>query len=307
MPSAPSGQQHVIGHGRAEVVVTEVGATLRSYTVGGAPVVDGFEVSEMCRDGRGQLLAPWPNRLGDGRYSFGGRQGRAAWDEPSRHNAIHGLVRYLPFQLRSRAQNTVTLGCRLLPQPGYPWSLTMEVEYHLGRNGLAVRIEATNIDDQPAPFGMGFHPYLTVGTASIDSARLQLRAGRYLRSDDRGLPVGDAAVTGSEMDFRVSRPIGPTRLDTCFTELARDHDDLARVELHHPDDGRSVTLWMDRAFSYVMAYTGDSVTPPERRRRSLAVEPMTCPPDSLRSGTDLVTLAPQGTWSGSWGITTVSK
>ena len=67
---SPAGEQHDIGHGRQHVVVTEVGATLRSYTVDGAPVIDGFGVTDMCSSGRGQVLAPWPNRLGDGRYSI---------------------------------------------------------------------------------------------------------------------------------------------------------------------------------------------------------------------------------------------
>jgi aldose 1-epimerase len=302
-PLPPSGRQHVIGHGRAEVVVAEVGATLRSYAVDGVAVIDGFEEAEMSPDGRGQVLAPWPNRLAGGRYRFAGRQGRAALDEPDRGNAIHGLVRYLAWELRGRTQNTLTLGCQLEPQPGYPWRLSLEVEYRLGRKGLAVRSVVTNLDAAPAPLGVGFHPYLTVGTPDIDSARLELWASQYLRTDERGLPVGAAPVAGSEFDFGVARPVGPTRLDTCFGGLRRDTDGIAHIQLRHPDQDRTVTLWLDRAFGWAMAYTGDAVMPPERRRRSLAVEPMTCPPDALRSGTDLVSLAPGADWRGTWGIT----
>ncbi len=298
----PSGRQHVIAHGASEVVVTEVGATLRSYTVAGEAVVDGFSEGDLCTDGRGQVLAPWPNRLGEGRYRFGDRQGRAAWDEPSRRNAIHGLVRWLPWELRSHAQNTLTMGCTLEPQPGYPWRVSLEVEYHLGRNGLSVRATAHNLDDAAAPFGIGFHPYLTVGTDSVDEARLRVVAGWYLKGDERGLPVGQETVAGSEVDFRVARPVGPTRVDTAFAQLARDEAGIARVELRHPEIERGVEIWMDRSFAYVMAYTGDTVTSPERRRRALALEPMTCPPDALRSGTDLITLDPGATWTGTWGI-----
>jgi galactose mutarotase-like enzyme len=195
------------------------------------------------------------------------------------------------------------LGCVLQPQPGYPWRLGLEIEYRLGREGLTVRSEATNLDDEPAPLGVGFHPYLTVGTSMIDETRLELRAQRYLRTDEHGLPVGASKVAGSELDFSVARPIGPTRLDTAFGGLRRDPDGVAHVELRHPEQDRRVTLWMDGAFGWVMAYTADTVMPGDRRRRSIAVEPMTCPPDALRSGTDLVTLAPGETWGGSWGIT----
>ena len=300
--TVPSGRQFVIGHGRQQVVVTEVGATLRSYTVGDREVVDGFTESELCSSGRGQVLAPWPNRLGDGRYRFEGRTGRAALDEPERGNAIHGLVRWLAWAPRSQAQNVLTMGCVLEPQPAYPWRLALELEYRLGRGGLVVTTEVTNVDEVPAPFGIGFHPYVTVGTATVDTARLQLPAARLLVTDERGLPVGERHVGGSELDFRVARPLGPTELDTAYFSLARDAQGVARAELRHPEGDRAVVVWMDAAFDYVMAYTGDTVDDEARRRRSVALEPMTCPPDALRSGTGLITLAPGGRWRGSWGI-----
>jgi aldose 1-epimerase len=37
-------------------------------------------------------------------------------------------------------------------------------------------------------------------------------------------------------------------------------------------------------------------------RRSLAVEPMTCPPNAFRSGKDLIQLEPGQSFSSSWGI-----
>jgi len=300
--TAPSGDQYDIGHGRQHVVVTEVGATLRSYTVDGVAVLDGFGPDELCDAGRGQVLAPWPNRLGDGRFTFEGRSAQAALDEPGRHNAIHGLVRWLPWQVVSRAQNVLSLGCVLHPQPGYPWRLALTLEYRLGRDGLAVTAEARNDDRTAAPFGIGFHPYLSVSSAPIDTASLSVPARRRLVTDDRGLPTSSATVAGTELDFRAPRWVGTTRLDTAFTDLQRDGDGLARVDVDDPG-GRGVTLWMDGAFPYVMVFSGDTLEPPERRRASIAVEPMTCPPDALRSGTGVVRLAPGAAWTGRWGIT----
>jgi aldose 1-epimerase len=299
---SPAGEQHEIGHGRHHVVVTEVGATLRSYTVDGVPVVDGFGVTDMCSSGRGQVLAPWPNRLGDGRYSIDCRTGRAAWDEPERRNDIHGLVRWLPWHLRSRAQNVLVLGCTLFAQPAYPWRLDLVLEYRLGRDGLSVTAGVTNADEVPAPFGLGFHPYITLGSPTIDGVRLTLPGQRCLVTDDRGLPTGDTIVAGSELDFTSGRRIGPTRHDTAFTELERDAHGVTRVELDDTESGRGATVWMDERFGYVMAYTADTVEPAGRRRQSIAIEPMTCPPDALRSGTDLIRLEPGTSWRATWGI-----
>lgn len=298
----PSGRQFAIGHGHQRAVVTEVGATLRSYSADGVEIVDGFDEERLCPSGRGQVLAPWPNRLGDGRYRFEGRAGQAALDEADRGNAIHGLVRWLAWAPRSQAQNVLTMGCVLEPQPGYPWRLDLEVEYRLGRSGLTVTAAATNLDDAPAPFGIGFHPYLTVGTDTVDTTRLSLPASHVLVTDDRGLPVGERHVGGSDLDFRVARPIGPTRLDTAFFGLARDAQGVGRVELRHPDEDSGVVLWVDAAFGYLMAYTGDTLPDERRRRRSIALEPMSCPPDALRSGTALATLLPGAGWRGSWGL-----
>ena len=297
--SAPSGEQHQIRHDDRVAVVTEVGATLRVFRAGGVDVVDGFAVDEVSPAGRGQVLAPWPNRLDGGRYAFEGREGRAAIDEPERGNAIHGLVRWLPWRLGSKADDAVTLTCVLPAQPAYPWRLELELDYRLGPEGLAVTARATNASDRPAPFGIGFHPYLTVGD-SVDEAVLTLPASRRLLTDERALPVGEEDVDGIAFDFRQERTIGEAQLDTCFTGLVRDDD--ARVRARIEAGERAVELWADDAFAYLQAYTGDTLEPVSRRRQAIAIEPMTCPPNALATGTDLVRLEPGGTWSGTWGI-----
>ncbi len=301
--AAPSGEQHEIGYGRQRAVVTEVGATLRSYVVDDRPVLEGFEAGQMCTGARGQVLAPWPNRLGDGRYSFDDRSAQAPLDEPDRRNAIHGLVRWLPWHVVSRAQNVVTLSCLLHPQPGYPWSLELSVRYRLGREGLEVVVEASSPGGSAAPFGIGFHPYFSVGGAMVDRARLKVPAQRRLVTDDRGLPTSEAPVAGTELDFTAIRPIGATVLDTSFTGLVRDAGGRAVVEIDLPEARQRSALWVDESFHYLMLYTADTLESREQRRRSLAIEPMTCPPDALRTGVDLVRLEPGKMWRGGWGIT----
>ena len=299
---AATGDQWVIGHGHQRAVITEVGATLRSFTAGDRPVIDGFGPGEWSHGGRGQVLAPWPNRLGDGRYSFEGVDAQAPINEVERSNAIHGLMRWLSWRMTGRAQNRVSLTCDLRPTPAYPFALRLTIEYRLGRDGLSVITDAENLGPTDLPFGLGFHPYLTVGTSTVDQVRLRLPAGQRLIADDRGLPTATVPVAATEFDFTAGRIIGVTKLDTGFTELHRDGDGRVRVELDHPDGDCGATLWADERFGYLMIYTGDTLAEGERRG-ALAVEPMTCPPDAFRSGTDLTVLRPGGRWTGSWGIT----
>jgi aldose 1-epimerase len=297
---APTGEQVELVHGDQRAVVVEVGGGLRAYAAGQRELLDGYDVDAMSTSGRGQLLIPWPNRLQDGRYEFDGRRHQLALSEPEHGNAIHGLVRWTRWFVREREADRVLLEHVLHPQPGYPFSLALEVEYALAADGLSVRTTATNIGVDACPYGAGVHPYLTVGTPSVDAAILTSPGATVIRSDDRGLPVGTDRVERTPFDFRRARAIAATTLDHAFTDLERGDDGLARVELRHPD-GSGVVLWVDEGYRYLMLFTGDPL--PDVRRRSLAVEPMTCPPNAFRTGESLVRLEPGETHTARWGLT----
>lgn len=289
--------------GDQRAVVVEVGGGLREYTVAGSPVLDGYAEDQRCRSGRGQILAPWPNRLADGNYEWEGQALQLALSEAPRSNAIHGLVRFVNWTLTQRCDHSASMAYVLHPQDGYPFTLALEVAYTLGAQGLGVRTLATNLGDAACPYGVGAHPYLTLGTDSIDACMLQAPAAGWMPADERGVPTGEiAAAAGSEYDFSVARPIGATRLDTCFCDLRREADGRARVRLQTPDGARAVTLWMDEQYRFLMLFTGDTLPEPHRRRRSIAVEPMTCAPNAFRSGLGLQTLAPGQSFASAWGI-----
>jgi aldose 1-epimerase len=107
-------------------------------------------------------------------------------------------------------------------------------------------------------------------------------------------------VDGTAYDFREPRAIGTTKLDNAFTDLERDEDGLARVELRDPARGRALTLWVDESYGCLMLFTGDPL--PDVDRRSLAVDPMTCPPNAFRTGEALIRLEPGDSTTGAWGI-----
>ncbi len=293
MATTPSGEQFELALGDQHAVVTEVGAGLRAYSAGGREVLDGYPLDALADSGRGQLLIPWPNRIRDGVYRLDGREHQLPLNEPERGNAIHGLVRWSTWTVADRAADRVVLEHVLHPQPGYPFTLELRVEYALSDDGLSVRTTATNVGAESCPYGAGSHPYLAV--ADVDEAVLRLPAGTVLESDERGIPVGASPVDG-ELDFRAAHPVGSVRLDHCFTDLEREEDGLARVEL----DG--TTLWVDESYPYLMVFTGDAL-PDAERRRSIAVEPMTCAPNAFASGDGLVVLEPGEEHAAAWGIT----
>ena len=128
---------------------------------------------------------------------------------------------------------------------------------HRSDNGVRVTSTATNVGRDTCPFESGAHPYLTVGTETVDTVVLRAPGRTVVHFDARGLPVDNAPVDGTEYDFRAPREIGATKLDNAFTDLDR---------------------------------------------RSLAVEPMTCPPNAFRTGESVLVLEPGESTTTEWGI-----
>jgi aldose 1-epimerase len=249
---------------------------------------------------------PWPNRLGDGRFEWNGARLQTALTEPEHHNAIHGLVRWASWAVAEATAGQVRMEYRLYPQPGWPWILDLAVTYTLGPNGLEVRTTAVNLPGGagPCPFGAGWHPYLFAFGGLVDDAMLTFGAATAYVADERGLPQRTVPVVGSDLDFAAGRPIGAARLDHAFTDLARDTLGRASVELRAGDgSGQTTRLWMDGAYTHLMVFSGDTVDQVGRRRRGLAVEPMTCAPDMLRNGFGRLVLGEGETFEAAWGLT----
>lgn len=301
----PSGAQWTISNGDQQAVIVEVGGGLRAWRAGGVDWLDGYEADEICVGAAGHVLAPWPNRIRDGRYEFGGRTHEVALTEPETHTALHGLVRWLPWRLVESSESAVTCECTLYAQPGYPWSLRLRNTWSLTADGLVGEHTVTNLSGEPAPFGFSVHPYLQVPGVPVEELRLRLPARTRLLADARLLPVGAAKVEGTEWDFTTPRRIGNLVIDTAFTDLVRDADGGSTVTVTGPD-GRGVRVWADASFGWWQVFTGDTL-PGERRRRSVAVEPMTCPPDAFRSGRDVIVLEPAQTWRATWRMSPITE
>ena len=293
----PTGQQYRIAYDRHEAVAVELGAGLREYTVDGRPIIDGYPAAGTATGSRGLPLLPWPNRLGDGRYQFEGETHQLPINRAGEHTAIHGLTRSIPWRLLELTASRVALATTLFRQPGYPFTLSLRVSYELSAGGLTVETTARNDGERALPYGAGHHPYLAVTGRPLDEATLVVPATHRLLTDSRGLPTGSVeAVEGTPYDFRRPRSIGDGRLDTCYLGLIRDPDGRARVRVEE------TVLWIDEPYAYLMLFTGDTLPDPAERRRGLAVEPMTCPPDAFRTGTGVIVLPPGGAVTARWGL-----
>ncbi|MGY1839349.1 MULTISPECIES: aldose epimerase family protein [unclassified Modestobacter] len=285
-----------IAAGAAALVVDLRGGGPRRLAVGDWEVLDGYPAGTVPAGRRGGVLVPWPNRLRDGQWSWRGRDLQLDVVSGASPNAVHGLVTAQPWTVLGHDADAVTVGTLLEPRPGYPFRLAVAIDYRLTADGLTVVVRVRNAGDDDAPLGVGMHPYLHVGAVEeggLADAELSVPARTALEVDG-GLPTG----ARRPFDGDVGR-IGDRQLDDPVTDLVRDDDGWARVSLRGP--AGAVELAVDGAWPWLQVFSGDTL-PPGQRRRSLAVEPMTCPPNALADGVDLVVLPPGGAWSGTWTL-----
>jgi len=298
-----TGAQYDLSAGDFRATITELGAGLRRLEHRGQPVIVGYEPDMLPPGGAGQLLCPWPNRVDGGHYTIDGAHYQLDLSEPANENAIHGLTRWLSWVPGpgSAAGDEITLRHVLLGHQGYPFCLEFDASYRLDADrGLEVSISARNIGSLAAPYGTGSHPYLTAGAATVDECELELPAGLWQPIGERGIPYDSPKdVTGTEFDFRAAKRIGITQLDSALTGLTRDADGRARARLTGPRT--QVTLWAGPGYEWLQVFTGDTLDP-SHRRKAVAIEPMTCPPNAFVSGVDLLMLEPGDSVTHTWGI-----
>ena len=292
-----TGRQFTIAAGDHEATVVEVGAGLRRYAHRGVDVTFTYGDGDLPPKGCGAVLVPWPNRLRGGKYSFDGKAYQLPLSEPPTGNAIHGLGRWARWVPVRHETSAVTLALDIVPQAGWPFEVRVEVTYALDAvGGLAVTGVARNTGTGRAPFGAGFHPYLSTRGHGIGEVTVKVPARDRIVLDEAKVPVGMQSVAGTPYDLRRGRRLGALRLDDGFAGLSTAGGRGA-VLVRTRSGGAQV--WFDETFRFVQVFTPDLVA---GGQPGVAVEPMTCPADAFNSGTGLIVLTPRDSWTGSWGI-----
>ncbi|WP_041522135.1 aldose 1-epimerase [Gilvimarinus agarilyticus] len=274
---------------------------LEFATAGGARnVIDGVAQGELPNNPgyRSALLFPFPNRLRDGRYQFSGQSHQFAINETASQTALHGFLfakeASVVAQQQTATAHSVQLHYSCRDEPGYPFAADLELNYTLRAEGaLDVELTVVNHDACAIPFGIGWHPYYTLG---CDLAECQLQAPAMQRSviDERMLPTGEYVA-----DERFQQPVrlGDTVLDNCFA-LKADVEGDQCVRFFNPAAGFGLELWQrtgNNGMNFLQLYT-----PPERQ--SLAIEPMSCGVDALNTGEGLQILEPGQQYQGAFGV-----
>ena len=304
-PRPPSGTQWTIAAGGHEAVVVEVGGGLRAYRADGVDYLDGYGEDEICPGGAGT--------------------GPGAVAEPDPRRPVHlrrrvapaGADRAGPAQRDPRAGQLGRAGGRSTVAPdavtrrARPAAAARATRgrcgcartWSVGADGLRATHEATNLGDRAVPVRVRRPPV----PAAARRRRRRPRAAACPRAAGCWSTAGccrSARPEGGRRRVRLhraragsARPCSTPRSAT--STATRDGGSTRRASPRRTA-ARS-RVWADAAFGWWQVFTGDTLHG-ERHRRSVAVEPMTCPPDAFRSGRDLIVLEPGRPGAATWGI-----
>jgi len=306
LPRPATGHQYVLRRGAATARIGQVAAVLREFSVDGVAYTETWPDAGSAPYACGIVLMPWPNRVAGAAWTWQGTPQQLAITEPEHHNAIHGLLRDIPYQLREVAEDAVTLEASIYPQHGWPFTLDTAVRYALTDAGLTVTHQVSNVGAGEAVFGCGAHPYLRIGDVPVQDLTVTVRARSMFVTDDAMIPVEKRSLPADLAALPGGIALSGIDLDTGFTDLepvgGRYESELAAP------DGRTLTLWADLDFPYTVVFTphdfpNDTSRGPAGVHQAIAIEPMTCPTNALGSGDGLIHLKPGETWSASWGLT----
>ena len=290
--------EYALTYGDYNAQVRSSGAGLNYLSYKGKNLIDVFRESEPEMY-RGDILAPWPNRIGDGEYTVSGYAYSVPINEPSRNTALHGLVNTLEWKLLERSEHMVLLEVDLPESEKYPTSLRLRSKYELSSEGIEIKISAINTGKQKAPYGVSIHPYLIANSSSQNNDwTLHMNSNEVLEVDlKRLLPIRLVNVDALDFDFRKGAVVGSRFIDHAFTV---DRAQPRVIEIRGRDQS-GVQMAFDETSKWIQIHTADR-DGGDTSRTCLAVEPMTCPPDAFRTGTDLIWLESGDETSSSWSI-----
>lgn len=284
-------------------VISPVGAALMELTLSGNQVIEQI-VAGREELYAGVVMAPWSGRIADGKWiDAEGEERSLEINEPVRNNALHGLVFDRTFAVKKSSDSSVELSIEIAATDGYPYHLRLAVSYELEDGELFVSFAVKNLSDTKAPFGIGFHPYISLAWTD-GPLELHSSASSVLELDENMIAFGKAEVSAAAKDLRKGTPVAELKLDDDFTDMEFSHG-MASTKLLTAT-GSGLEVWQEDIFQHTVIYKPPSFPTQSGSIAAIAIEPSTSAVNAFDNKQDLVILSPGETRSGSWGIRLVN-
>lgn len=251
---------------------------------------------------RGIPIFPVVNRLEDGRYLFDGVPYQLPINEPSRNNALHGLLHHLQPEVdlaKSGSEATLTYRYKG-EEKGYPFPVDVAIHYCLNADSsLEIEYRIHNRHHSAIPVGIGWHPYFGF-SHPVDDCLLKLPPVQRLGIDSRLLPTGEKLPFDA---FKEPSSLRDVQLDDCFALIPDETRETASIILWSEKHLLGVEIWQqtgDQAFNFIQVCTAAD-------RQSVAIEPVSCGINAFNTGDGLITLPADDSFTARMGVRLVTS
>ncbi len=279
-------------------LIQQTGAALGQLCLNGE-VIAGTPTGQANYGFAGAVMAPWANRLADGRYVFGSSTYQNPIDEPAYQTALHGLVFNREFEIVQQTTNEIEFEIKLGEDPGYPFESTLRAWYELTDFGLISGLEFTNLGYQQIPLTTGFHPYFAFDSGD----EVSIGAEHVVISNSRLLP--QANVKSEELVGKqnaVELDLSTLNLDNCFENLIVEENGWHYSTLNRKRHGWLVQVGQSAEFERCMVYTMHKSPITAEPERWIAIEPQAGAANAFNSGEGLVWVDPGGQFAAEWSV-----
>ena len=179
-------------------IVPALGAAIAGLWLGDLAVLRSTPGAALAsvRDAGSYPLVPFSNRVAQATLAWNGTSHplvRNFWPEP---HAIHGVGWQRPWLLLEADTQSALLSFQHQPDASWPFAFDSTQALRLEPGALELTLAVTSHASQPAPFGLGWHPYF----AKRPDSHLRFdAAGRWEMGSDK-LPTHRAASPGIDSD-----------------------------------------------------------------------------------------------------------
>lgn len=209
------------------------------------------------------VLAPYANRIADGRFRVGEREVRIERNARGQAHPLHGHAWCKPWRVESAAPDRAVLAFEH-PADSWPWHYRVTQILTLRAESLEVALSLENRDQSPMPAGLGWHPYFHKGPGAQLKAHLE---GVWL-TDAECLPVRLAHGTRFGQWDRGDELARPELIDHCHTGWP------GVAEILLPEQGLELALTASRTLRWLHIYS-----PPDKD--FFCIEPVSHMPNAV--------------------------
>lgn len=263
-------------------IYPNLGASLQTLSSNGIDLIDGISNNEkgieLYRNNyNSSILFPAPNRISDGKYTFENNHYQLEINEIGLNNRLHGHVFNKSFSVSKieESENSAAITFCYVDkgnEVGFPFPYQFDITYTFSKNNLSLDFKVINTGKTAFPFGIGWHPYFN--TKNLKDSILDFKGNLKYKINEKMIPISETDLT-----FKTPLKIENTFLDDCFII------NEPKTSFKTKDYKIEIDFTSKTGKSYLQVYT-----PPTRD--CIAIEPMTCAPDSFNNKNGLLILEP---------------